>query len=151
MWTYDVDTGGGPPTLAITRVTASGEDYAVVSSGGAPIRYEWRDDGLYRPDRGGYVLKAPITVGARWEAGQGTTAEVVATDKQVSTPAGDFAGCVEVVEQGGATPKLVRTVFCPDVGPVELESSMALEVSGGSARVLARLRGYDFSGALGTL
>lgn len=149
VWTYDVDTGDGPPTLAITRVTANADGHADVSSGGAPIRYEQRSEGLYRADRGGYVLKLPLAQGARWDAGQGTVAEVVDLDKQVSTPAGEFSGCVEVVEQGGATEKQVRTVFCPDVGPVELESSIAMAVTGGAARVIARLRGYDFSGALG--
>jgi len=148
VWTYDVDTGSGPPTLAIIRVTSSSEGRAEVSSGGAPILYEQRADGLYRADRGGYVLKLPLTRGARWDAGQGTTAELVDVEKHVVTPAGEFSGCVEVVEQGGEIQKLVRTVFCPDVGPVELESSISLEVSGSAPRVLARLRGYDFSGAL---
>jgi hypothetical protein len=149
VWTYDVDTGDGPPTLAITRVTASGSGYADVSSGGPPIRYQQRPDGLYRDDRDGYVLKQPVERGARWGAGPDITAEVVDVDKSVSTPAGDFSGCVEVIEQGGEAQKLVRTVFCPDVGPVELESTLTLAVSGGAARVVARLRGYDFSGALG--
>ena len=73
---------------------------------------------------------------------------MVDTDKHVVTPAGEFSGCVEVHESGGATPKEVRTVFCPDVGPVELESSMPMALSGQHARVIARLRGYDFSGAM---
>lgn len=148
VWTYDVDTGDGPPTLAITRVTESAEGRAKVSSGGPPIAYEQREDGLFRPDRGAYVLKLPIRRGERWDAGQGATAEIVDVDKRLSTPAGEFTRCIEVREAGGETPKVVRTVFCPDVGPVEVESSMALAVSGRGARVLARLRGYDFSGAL---
>jgi hypothetical protein len=148
VWTYDVDTGEGPPALAITRVTKSAEGQIEVSSGGPVIRYEQRADGLYRGDRGVYVLKGPVRKGARWDAGQGASAEVLDDDKRVSTPAGDFSGCVEVREAGGATPKVVRTVFCPDVGPVEVESSMGLAISGRSARVLARLRGYDFAAAL---
>jgi hypothetical protein len=148
VWTYDVDTGDGPPTLAITRVTASADGKAEVSSGGAPIHYEQRADGLYRTDGELYVLKLPLRVGATWDAGQGVTAEVLDVEKRVSTPAGEFSGCVEVRESAGPGQKVVRTVFCPDVGPVEVESSLALEVSGRSARVLARLRGYDFSGAL---
>ena len=149
VWTYDVETGDGPPTLAITRVTASKDGIIEVSSGGPPIRYEQRDGGLYRPDRGGFVLKPPIAKGATWDAGHGATSEVTDVDKEVRTPAGDFRGCVEVREQGGDSPKVVRTVFCPDVGPVEVESSMKLAVTAVTARVLARLRGYDFSGALG--
>lgn len=150
VWTYDVETGDGPPTLAITRVTARKESEVEVSSGGAPIRYALRDGGLYRPDRGTFLLKPPIRKGASWDAGHGATSEVTDVDKRVATPAGEFSGCVEVRESGGDTPKIVRTVFCPDVGPVELESSMGLAVTGATARVLARLRGYDFSGALQT-
>ena len=148
VWTYDVETGDGPPTLAITRVTANHDGQAEVSSGGSPILYEQRPDGLYRSDRGSYVFKLPLRVGASWDAGLGATTEVVSLDKQVTTVAGDFTGCVELRETGGETSKVVRTVFCPDVGPVELESSLSLPVSGGGARVLARLRGYDFGAAL---
>ncbi|MET0343226.1 MAG: hypothetical protein ABW252_19615 [Polyangiales bacterium] len=152
VWTYDVDTGdGNPPTLAITRVTARDGALAEVSSGAAPIRYALRADGLYRDDRRAYVLKGPVKKGARWDVGQGAIAEVVEDDKRVSTPAGDFTGCVEVRETGGPSPKVVRTVFCPDVGPVEVESSMGLGITGAtagrSARVLARLGGYDFAPA----
>ena len=148
VWTYDVDTGDGPPTLAVTRVLSSADKRAEVSSGGAPIRYEQRADGLYSSDREVYVLKLPLRVGASWDAGQGATAEVTDLDKRVSTVAGEFVGCVEVRESAGAGQKVVRTVFCPDVGPVEVESSLQLAVTGRAARVLARLRGYDFSGAL---
>jgi hypothetical protein len=151
VWTYDVDTGEGPPTLAITRVVSSSDKQAEVSSGGAPIRYEQRADGLFRTDREVYVLKLPLRVGATWDAGQGATAEVTDLDKRVSTVAGEFSGCVEVRESAGASQKQVRTVFCPDVGPVELESTLQLAITGRGARVLARLRGYDFSGALGSL
>jgi len=151
VWTYDVETGeGGPPTLAITRVTRSEGGQVEVSSGGAPIRYEQRPDGLYRVDRAAYVLKLPLRAGERWDAGQGATAEVVATDRRLSTAAGEFSGCVEVRESGGATPKVVRTVFCPDVGPVEIESSLQMQLTGRSARVLAQLRGYDFAPVAGT-
>lgn len=148
IWTYDVDTGQGLPTLAITRVTSSDGTRIEVSSGADPIVYEKRPDGLFRGDRGAYVLKAPVRKGATWDAGAGSQAEVTDTDKQVSTPAGDFNHCVEVRETGGSAGKLVRTVFCPDIGPVEVESSMQMELSGQSARVSAKLRGYDFSGAL---
>lgn len=153
VWTYDVDTGDGtPPTLAITRVTRRDGAEVEVSSGGAPILYQVRPDGLYRPDRRAFLLQAPVKKGARWDAGQGASAEVLDDDKRVSTPAGDFTGCVELREAGGPTPKVVRTVFCPDVGPVELESSVGLTIAGSgtgrTARVLARLRGYDFAAAV---
>lgn len=148
VWTYDVDTGEGLPTLAITRVTARSEDRAEVSNGSDAIVYQVRPDGLYRQDLDSYVLKLPLTKGARWDTREGASAEITDVTKRVSGPAGDFQGCVEVRESGGASQKQVRTVFCPDVGPVEIESSLQMALTGQAARVLARLRGYDFSGAL---
>jgi hypothetical protein len=148
VWTYDVDTGEGLPVLAITRVLSQRENRAEVSSGGEPILYEQRADGLFRTDLEGYVLKAPIRKGTRWELHDGATAEITDIQKTVVAPAGDFSGCVEVSESGGASQKRVRTVFCPDVGPVEIESSLQIAITGKAARVVARLRGYDFAGAL---
>lgn len=148
VWTYDVDTGQPLKTLAITRVTASTDTRFEVTSGADPIVYERRPDGLFRPDRGGYVLKAPLRKGARWEAGTDAEAEITDVEKSVATQAGDFHHCVEVVERGVNTGKQIRTVFCPDVGPVELETSLQMNLSGEVARVHATLRGYDFSGAL---
>jgi len=148
VWTYDVSTGEGLPVLAITRVVSQDGQRARVSSGAEPVVYEQRPDGLYRPDRQGYVLKAPLSVGARWNAGDGVEAEVLRADFAAATLAGTFDGCVEVREGGAGAAKQVRTVFCPDVGPVELESSLQMALTGKPARVTASLRGYDFSGAL---
>lgn len=149
VWSYDVETGEGPPTLAITRVVSAENGSAKVSSGGPPISYEQRADGLFRADRGAYVLKLPLAVGTSWELGQGGKAEITAVGTHSSTVAGEFDGCLEVRESEPAAQKQVRTVFCPDVGPVEVESTIALQLSARGARVLAKLRGYDFAGALG--
>jgi hypothetical protein len=96
-----------------------------------------------------YTLKLPLAVGTRWDAGQGGFAEITAVGQHASTLAGEFGDCLEVRETDPAAQKVVRTVFCPDVGPVEVESTIVLQVSARGARVLAKLRGYDFSGALG--
>jgi hypothetical protein len=149
VWTYDVDTGEGLPTLAITRVVARHGDQVEVSTGSESILYQLRPDGLFRPDLDSYVLRQPVQKGARWETRDGASAEISDVAKQASGPAGEFQGCVEVRESGGTNQKQVRTVFCPDVGPVEIESSLQIVLTGQSARVVARLRGYDFSGALG--
>jgi hypothetical protein len=146
VWSYDVDTGEGLPILAITRVTALTEQRAEIAVGREPIVYERRVEGLFRPDRAAYVLLAPVRAGEQWEAGSGATAEVRSVDKSVTTPAGEFHGCAEIVETGAAGGKTTRTVFCPDVGPVEVESSMPLPESDEIATVTARLRGYDLSG-----
>lgn len=148
VWTYDIETGEGVPVLAITRVLSSTPERIEVSSGSDPLLYQQRPDGLYRQDVGSYVLRAPVQKGTSWEQAGGARAEITDVDKSVSTVAGDFRGCVEVLEQGGPGNKHVRTVFCPDVGPVEIESSLAISLTGKTTRVVARLRGYDFSGAL---
>ena len=146
VWTYDVDTGEGVPVLAITRVLSSTPERIEVSSGSDPLLYQQRPEGLFRSDLGIYVLRNPVQKGPRWDQ-NGASAEITDVGKSVSTEAGEFRGCVEVVEQGGPSDKHVRTVFCPDVGPVEIESLVNISLTGKSARVLARLRGYDFSGA----
>jgi len=148
VWTYDVDTGQGAPILAITRVTANDGIRIEVSSGSDPIRYEFKVEGLFRTDRGGYLLKPPFDKGAKWEAGGGATAEITRVGLDVETAAGAFTHCIEVNETGSPGGKVVRTVYCPDVGPVEVDSSMFMGLSGQTARVVAKLRGYDFSGAL---
>jgi hypothetical protein len=148
VWSYDVDTGQGLPILAITRVTKASENAAEIMVGKAPIAYERRPEGLYRPDREAFVLQAPVRTGEKWDAGDGATAEVMSVAKTVQTPAGQFQGCAEIVESGSSNGKVVRTVFCPDVGPVEVESSMPSEGGGEAARVVARLRGFDLSARL---
>jgi hypothetical protein len=147
IWTYDVDTGEGLPVLAITRVLAASNGQIEVSSGSDSLHYEQRADGLFRVDVSSYLLKAPLTAGAFWEGHDGGRAEITRIDARASTPAGEFSNCVEVVETGGPSDKRVRTVFCPDVGPVEIESSLHIQLTGKSTRVLGKLRGYDFSGA----
>jgi hypothetical protein len=145
-WSYDVDTGMGPPLLAVTRITAVTNNQVEMAIGQSKILYERRAEGLYWPERQAFVLRAPLHEGARWDAGKGATAEVRSMDRSLDTPAGHFQGCVEIVESGGEGQKIVRTVFCPDVGPVEVESSMVLEGEG-SARVIARLRGFTLGKA----
>jgi hypothetical protein len=151
VWSYDVDTGEGLPILAITRVTKVEAQRVEMSvAGRQSIAYERREQGLFRPDCEAFVLLAPVRAGESWDACGKATAEVRSVEKDVSTPAGEFHGCVEIVETGAAGGKVTRTVYCPDVGPVEVESTMPVPQGGGElARVIARLRGFDLSGNAG--
>jgi hypothetical protein len=146
VWTYDVDTGEGLPVLAITRVLAVANGQIEVSSGGDSLHYEQRPDGLFRADVDSYLIHTPIATGTTWQAADGSRAEITRVDARASTPGGDFNNCVEVLESGGPSEKRVRTVFCADIGPVEIESSLHMQLTGKVTRVLAKLRGYDFSG-----
>ena len=62
----------------------------------------------------------------------------------IETGAGRFSGCVRVVEEGAPSGAVVRTTYCPDVGPVEVESRIVLDH--GAVQVIARLRGYRIGG-----
>lgn len=148
VWSYDVDPGDGSNVLAITRVIEAAPGHVLVQGGEGTTRYELRDDGIYRSERGGYLLKAPIALGAHWPSGGGMQATVRALDLALETPAGRFSGCVEVLEQGAPSGATVSTMYCPEVGPVQVISSMDLSLGGHSTvRVTARLRGYSIAGA----
>jgi len=140
-WSYDVDAGDGATVLATMRVTEAAGGRAAVQGGEGITRYEQRPDGLYRPDRDGYLLKEPLRAGATWPSGGGMTAAISTVSAALETPAGRFTGCVEVVERGAPTGAVISTTYCPDVGPVQVISS--LDLTTGTVRVVARLRGYQ--------
>ena len=139
-WSYDVETGDGEPVLAINRVVEAGPGYAGVLGGEGVRRYDIRPDGLYQTVLGGYLLRAPIELNASWDAGRGVTARVAETAVAIETAAGRFSGCVRVLEQGAASGAVVTTTYCPDVGPVEVQSR--IELDHGVVQVIARLRGF---------
>jgi hypothetical protein len=144
-WSYDVDTGDGSSALAITKVTQADATRAAVQGGEGLTHYELRPDGIFRTTLSGYLLKAPLRVGASWPSGGGMRAEVTRMDTAISTPAGDFRGCVEVVERGAPSGALITTTYCPEVGPALVVSS--LELLTGKVEVVARLRGYQIGPA----
>jgi hypothetical protein len=141
-WSYDVDAGEGPPVLAISRVTEASGGQATVQGGEGATHYELRPDGIFRSERGGYLLKAPIRAGARWPSGGGMQATIQRMAVAIDIPAGRFKDCVEVQEQGSASGAVISTTYCPGVGPVQVISSMQLQLGHQTVRVVARLRGY---------
>lgn len=91
--------------------------------------------------RGGYVLKAPLDLGATWE-GQSGAIQVTAVDQAVQVKAGSFTGCLVTLEEIQATAVLrqTETTFCPNVGIVSVH---VRAVSGDSVTgEIARLRSY---------
>ncbi len=146
VWSYNVDTGDEQPTLAITRVIARVDDRVEVTSGGDPVVYELRAEGIWRPGTETWLLRAPVREGSEWASPQGMTARVTSTQATVETPAGSFEGCVRVEESGGEDERYVQTVYCPEIGPVYLESRMQLTTTPAPIRVIARMLGYDLAG-----
>ncbi|MFI5308051.1 MAG: hypothetical protein ACHQ53_11895 [Polyangiales bacterium] len=141
-WSYDVDTGDGAKVLAIARVTEATAERATIQGGEGATHYELRPDGIFRQERGGYLLKPPFREGAQWESGNGMQAKITRLGVAIETPAGRFAGCVEVTEQGSANGAVINTTYCPDIGPVQVISSMQLTLGQQTVQVVAKLRGY---------
>ena len=144
-WAYDVDTGEDSTTLGVTKVESFDGRVAVVRTGRTVLRYEVLEDGIRVLADEAWVLRAPLEVGASWRGRGGRSARIVSTDAPVETRAGNFDRCVEVLETGGKLELEVRTIYCPRVGPVLVESTMRSEASERSLAVSARLRGYEVS------
>jgi len=145
VWAYDVDTGleDELPILGQTRVLSQeGERFEISNNRSETIIYERREQGIYRVQSGSWLLRAPIEVGAEWDAPLGATARVVSVTESVQTPAGDFQGCARVEESGGPSGRETATVYCPGVGPVYVEVVMESRLTRQGVRVVAQLRGH---------
>ncbi|MDH3623877.1 MAG: hypothetical protein OES69_09320 [Myxococcales bacterium] len=145
-WSYDVNTGEPQSTLAVTRVETVNGSIATVHTGRVSVKYEIREDGIRVVSEEAWLFRAPFEEGASWPARGGRTGRLVSTEVAIQTQAGSFTGCLEVVETGGKLELEVRTVYCPFVGPVAVDSTMRSNLSDRSVSVHARLRGYDVSG-----
>lgn len=142
-WSYDVDTGEPSRTLGITRVESFDGRIAEVRTGQTVHRYEVTAEGIRIPSTNVWLVRAPLRAGATWPAPGGRTALLRSMQAHAETEAGSFKGCIEVLETGGQLELEVRTVYCPGVGPVSVESTMRSKVSDRTMTVSARLRGYS--------
>jgi hypothetical protein len=142
-WSYDVDTGEASTTLAVTRVEAFDGRIAQVRTGRTVVRYEVLAEGIRVPPDDAWLVRAPLDAGATFPGRGGRTARLISTDAVIETRAGTFDRCAEVLETGGQLALEVRTVYCPRVGPVSVDSTMRSNVSDRVVTVSARLRGYD--------
>jgi hypothetical protein len=144
-WAYDVDTGDGDSVLAVSRVVnVIGNLVDVATGNESPSRYELREDGIFAIATGTYLIRQPVQVGATWPSGGEKVATVAAIDVAIETPAGNYRDCAAIEEVAAESGLNIRTVYCPDVGPVEVVSRMQL--SNQEARVTARLRGAQVGG-----
>lgn len=145
-WAYDVSTGEPPSTLAVTRVETVQGSIATVRTGQASLKYDIREEGIRLVSEEAWLFRAPLEQGSSWPARGGRTGRLVSTEASIETPAGRFSGCLEIVETGGKLELEVRTVYCPFVGPVAVDSTMRSSVSDRAVSAHARLRGYDVDG-----
>ncbi len=141
VWSYNVDTGTGMNTFAVSRVVSVEGSRVAISNGGEELLYELREEGIFRPQSGTWLLKAPIEVGATWETSGGLEARVVSVTEHVSVPAGEYDGCVEIVEEGGDSGRRIRTIYCAGVGPTVIESTQTLQLRDEPLAVRGQLMG----------
>lgn len=118
VYSYATTSDTGEQGILTMRVTRPREGRADLVVGGKVERLEIVPDGIRRAG-GGYLLKAPISVGAEWKDGINRF-RVTSIDKSIQVPAGNFTGCVETIEESGGPGggKKVTSVYCPDVGMV---------------------------------
>jgi len=121
-WAYELERDG-QHLLAVYTVLERLPDGAIVQAGDQRISYAVTPQGIAMKDAGtvgDFVLKNPVMLGATWNVTSGT-AKIVAVDKTVSGPGGDYKNCVVVEMLRHEPNRLSRTTFAPGVGPVEIE------------------------------
>ncbi len=145
QWSFMVyGPPGAPGLLKVDKVIAFDGTTSVVQSGDSTLTYRVAPEGIYREPAHVFLLKWPIVLGDRWPGAKGSTVEVTKVDTKAEVEAGTFEGCVEVTERvGGDAAGILRTTFCPDVGPVLVEVQ-ELNAPPGEVpqRLLGRLRAY---------
>lgn len=131
IWTYDIDTQTGIPTLGIRRVIRATPPTYVLQFDAerAEHTYELREGGIYDVESDAWLLRDPIAVGTTWPSQGGRTARITEVARDVDIPAGHFEDCIEVRETGSETGPDLITVYCPDQGPVIIESHQSLELA----------------------
>jgi hypothetical protein len=137
-WAYDLEKDG-ERILATYAVVESNDQGATILAGTERLSYLTSPDGIAQIDGAGagdFILKNPMTKGAKWPVAGGT-AEVVSTTEEVTVDAGHFYDCAIVEVTRTDPPRIARTTFAPDVGPVSLEVQVQ---DGGKYVVMTRAR-----------
>ncbi len=160
QWVYDVDTGGGePPTLGIFEVVErEGANASIANnrgmdrngqvSHGDAMGYEVLPEGIRHVASDGWLLRRPIEADAEWTSIGGRTARITNIDATAEVFAGTYEHCVEVTETGDEAGRTIRTVYCPEIGPVIMESSLSTELTMRTVSTRATLRSYDDGSAM---
>lgn len=141
VYTYDTirDETGERDTLML-RVERIDTSHARMHTSSG-VRELLLSDAAIRREGGGFVLRAPLELGAVWDGDNGGNTRVEAIDAKVSVKAGAFEDCVRTVEEiGGAANGKITSVFCPNVGI----AWMLVEESNGGVHAAKRfeLRSY---------
>lgn len=121
-WAYDLEKDG-QKILAIYSVMERTTEGATILAGTEKISYAVTAAGVAQMDSrgvGDFIIKNPLSKGATWPVAGGT-ARVVSTTDEITVDAGHFFDCAVVEVTREDPPRLARTIFAPDVGPVSIE------------------------------
>jgi len=142
VFTYDTQSEGrSEHGLLIVQVSRPREGRADLRMGSKTERLQIERDGIAQVE-GGYLLKAPFSVGNTWKSRSGTV-RIVAIDEEVQVPAGHFTGCMRTVEEGRAAGHVrsVTSVLCAHVGLVSLEATGGSEDAPGRETAILKAFG----------
>jgi hypothetical protein len=121
-WAYDLERDG-QKLLAIYSVMERTTDGATILAGTEKLSYAVTPEGVAQMDSrgvGDFIIKNPLSKGATWPVAGGT-ARVVSTTDELTVDAGHFYDCAVVEVTREDPPRLARTIFAPDVGPISIE------------------------------
>ncbi len=151
-WTWEdqspqlpADRRGATRTVRITERTADGfyrdSERGELKAGLDCVR-----------DRVRQLLCGPLAVGTSWKSVLSVSStekyEITAVGEAVSTPAGEFRGCVRVraVNHAGPGTDLVNEItYAPGVGPVRIETFVVKD-GAAAPQLRALLKGYRIEG-----
>jgi hypothetical protein len=140
-YTYETVTDDGAKDMSMVQVRRTDPRHAELRTGSGIRRLEVTSDAIRR-EGSGYVLRAPLNEGARWEGDNGGTTVVREANVKQVVPAGTFEGCVRTEEEVLLERARITVVYCPGVGIVRMD----VEQDGASKRF--ELRSYGSPAAL---
>jgi hypothetical protein len=124
LYAYDAEESGERGMLT-ARSSRGSKACGELTVGKQPKRFCYEATRIVN-ERGFAVLQLPIALGTQWNSSVTLQSEITAIDVQVSVPAGDLKGCIEVTEHmqntpvAGEGPRTVTT-YCPLIGITKLQ------------------------------
>jgi hypothetical protein len=118
VFSYVTTDDAGATGIYVLEVARPRSTLAELTVAGKVYRRFISRDGVQAAS-GGFVLRAPLFVGAEW-SGEFGNVKVKSMSRAIKVPAGEFNNCVETYESA-KTPdftKSATSVFCPGIGMV---------------------------------
>jgi hypothetical protein len=141
VYSYDTQSEGNPTHgVLIVQISRPRKGRVDLRMGSRTERFELEPGGVADLE-GGYLLKAPLRVGATWK-GKAGTVRITAMDEKVKVPAGEFEGCIRTLEEMLLTEisRRVTSVYCPHVGLVIVDAEASTQ--DGHQRETATLKSF---------